>query len=120
VRHEQKVLLLDGAEVPAFEKLLSVVCWLTPGLSILAWLIAAYVSGVPPFVKRHARAAGITTIVMILVTFGFGVAEGALAEAGALPWPSDAPLRWLATAYAVAALINIVAALSARGPWFRD
>ncbi len=104
--------------VPSGERLVSAGCWLAPGLSFLAWIVVSLIT-VPPFVARHARAAGITTIVMILVTFGLGVAEGALAEAGALPWPSDEPLRWLATAYAVAALINIAAALSARGPWFR-
>lgn len=95
-----------------FERLIAVVCWFTPGLSLLVLFL--WVSTPPP-VYRHALWSFLSAVAVAVVSLTVAAVGGGFEEGEAVGvW-----VLWaVAGAYALAVLANVVAALAGRGPLF--
>ena len=94
-----------------FERLIAVVCWLTPGLSLLVLFL--WVSTPPP-VYRHALWSFLSAVAVAVAALAVA-ALGGFEEGEAVGvWM----LYAVAGAYALVVLANVVAALAGRGPLF--
>lgn len=99
-----------------FVRFLAVLPWL--GQVVFA-LLGLFFDDAPTLVRRHLRAFWVTLAVFVGVVFGAGAIAGAVEQATGRPW--DLQIPWLAgVAWAVVSVVNVAAAATGRGPYYRD